>query len=163
MSKGTRAFNFYDAVVDTLQATTGLSQPGGTGIPVYDGPVITDAPPNLYIIIGADDLDSDLPNEVSFTVDSTWRAAPISVKGRSEEIILTGVIIARDGRPNWKSLRTSVDSTFDTVTNALLTVSSFGLSDVVSIVLDAMSLSQTTTENGFEARLTFTFSASFIL
>ena len=161
--KGTRAFDLYDAVVTTLQGTSGFSGPTGDGIVVFDGPVVTDDEPRHYVTIGSTVLAGDDTEESAFTIQSQWQALPVSINGRQEAITLRCGITRWSGDGTWSNLRADVESTLDMIAAALINVQAVGLSGMVGIVLSNFDLIQFPNPNGNAVTLSFDIEASFLL
>jgi hypothetical protein len=62
-------FGVVDALVTGLRAETGYSAPGGTGIPVFDGPTPTGDVPQQYIVVGSRGDDT-----TAGSIETDWHA-----------------------------------------------------------------------------------------
>jgi len=160
---GTTAFALVDALVSTLQATSGLCAPGGSGVPVFDGPVVTDSGDFTYVIIGGRSLSESDTIESGFSSDIDWEYFPVSGGSRREQITVPCAIISWSGYPDWSVIRTSIKSTLDLVSGALLTPSAVGLNKVIKLVITNLELTQEPSPDAAEARLSFDVEASFLL
>ena len=158
---GTRAFDLIDYVVSSLQAGTGLCAPGGTTIPVYDGPVSTQYDPPVYVIVGAYGFaDEDEVPET--TVDAQWASLPIGAGHRSETVSVPCVVAAWSGGQDWSDTRSQVATAFDAVSTVLMTKATWdGLSNIDQIIMTNVRMTQTATDLGIQVMMTFDVDATF--
>ena len=160
---GTKAFDLINVTVAALQATTGLCAPGGTGVPVYDGPVLTDSDLPTCIIIGARGFgDEDADNGTG--IDAEWASLPIGAGSRHESVTVPCVAVAWSGDMNWSTLRATLRAAFDKVTDKLMTPATWDtLAGVETLVLSNMTLTPEATQDGGVLTLTFTIDATFLV
>ena len=158
---GTRAFDLIDYVVSSLQAGTGLCAPGGTTVPVYDGPVSTQYDPPVYVIVGAYGFaDEDEVPET--TVDAQWASLPIGAGHRSETVSVPCVVAAWSGGQDWSGTRSQVATAFDAVSTVLMTKATWdGLSNIDQIIMTNVRITQTATDLGIQVMMTFDVDATF--
>ena len=158
---GTRAFDLIDYVVTSLQAGTGLCAPGGTAVPVYDGPVSTNYDPPVYVIVGAYGFaDEDEVPET--TVDAQWASLPIGAGHRSETVSVPCVVAAWSGGQDWSTTRGQVATAFDAVSTVLMTKTTWdGLSNIDQIIMTNVRMTQTATDLGIQVMMTFDVDATF--
>ena len=158
---GTRAFDLIDYVVTSLQAGTGLCAPGGTTVPVYDGPASTNYDPPVYVIVGAYGFaDEDEVPET--TVDAQWASLPIGAGHRSETISVPCVVAAWSGGQDWSATRGQVATAFDAVSTVLMTKTTWdGLSNIDQIIMTNVRMTQTATDLGIQVMMTFDVDATF--
>ena len=158
---GTRAFDLIDYVVTSLQAGTGLCAPGGTAVPVYDGPASTNYDPPVYVIVGAYGFaDEDEVPET--TVDAQWASLPIGAGHRSETVSVPCVVAAWSGGQDWSDTRGQVAPAFDAVSNVLMTKTTWdGLSNIDQIIMTNVRMTQTATDLGIQVMMTFDVDATF--
>ena len=158
---GTRAFDLINYVVSSLQAGTGLCSPGGTTVPVYDGPVSTQYDPPVYVIVGAYGFaDEDEVPET--TVDAQWASLPIGAGHRSETVSVPCVVAAWSGGQDWSDTRGQVSTAFDAVSTVLMTKATWdGLSNIDQIIMTNVRMTQTATDLGIQVMMTFDVDATF--
>lgn len=119
-----------DGLVTTLRAAAGLGTPGdgSADVPVYDGPVPTNAPVMHFVAVGWDGLDGG--DSESGAWDSEW-AGTGAAAGRDETGRVSCCVIAGDGGDDFAALRRSVWSTMGLVEAALRSSPSIGAGPVV--------------------------------
>lgn len=119
-----------DALVAQLRGTTGFTDPdsGATGVPVFDGPVPTNADVDMFVAVGWDGIDGGDSEAAS------WTSEPGSLgpgADRREEGSVSCVCIAADGSNDFGALRTSVAATIGEVDASIRATPALGLAPVV--------------------------------
>ena len=160
-----RTFDLIDAAVTTLRATSGFCAPGGTGTPVFDGPVVSLDQLNLFVVIGGAGLaDDDDADDTAATFDTEWWTVPIGAGSRHETCDVPCAIVATAGDGEWATLRGQVSDAIDAIGGALITRTAWNsVSQVESVTLTNFALKQTTYADAFAVSLAFDLSASFLL
>jgi hypothetical protein len=164
--KGTRAFDFLDAVVTTLQAAEGFRAPDDQtteGTPVFDGPVVTGEDPELYVVIGATELSDEDTDETGFSVESEWRTVPVQSGHRGEQVTVPCAVVRWAGSGSWSNMRGDVDDVMDSFATALISVAQVGLAGLTYLNVENLELRQVPDDDGLECRLTFDLTAAFLV
>lgn len=156
-----QVYALIDQTVSVLQGTTGLCAPGGTGVPVFDGPVSSQDYPTTYVVVGNYGL-SDEDEIPEITVDAQWASLPISAGGREETVQLPCAIVSWSGGSSWADVRAEAESAFDLVAGGLLTLSAWSaLPNVISVVLTNVRIVQVPSDLGIGVFHKFDVEARF--
>lgn len=100
--------------------TSALAALEGIDAEVYDGPVLSQAEPASYVIIGGQGwADDDDPTP--WTTDAEWRSVPIGAGSREENVTIPCEVTAWSGSGEWADLRSEASALFDDVAGVLLT------------------------------------------
>lgn len=161
----TRLFDLIDSAVAALRLTDGLCEPGDLagGVPVFDGPALTQSDPDDYVIVGARGLgDEDVDN--ASTVDAEWMSVPIQAGSRTESLTIPCAVVAWGGTSSFSTLRTRMQATLDLVAGTLLDRATYDDVDGVSyICLTDFTVEQVAEDDGNVVRATFTLAARTLL
>lgn len=145
-----------DGLVTTLRAATGLGAPGdGSGdVPVYDGPVPTNAPVMHFVAVGWD--GDDTSDSTAAEWESEW-AGMGNGGARDETGTVSCVVIAGDGSDDFPAIRTTALATLATIAAALAAAPAVGAAPTVLWTeLNTGAMQQGVSASGAFVRLAFT-------
>lgn len=159
---GTYLFDVIDGLVATWRTATGMSAPGGDGVPVYDGPGEYGDYETAYVVVGASERDALDGDPTAGTHASEWRTMPVTAGHRDEQVTVPCVIVAQSGDqdggdPQWSALRDDISTVIDALDTALRTRD--GVAESIpqrAVTFSDARLSQEFTPDGSVATFTFT-------
>lgn len=142
-----QAPTLIDAIVTALQAAPEL-----VDVRVIDGPIVADEAPQDWIFVGYDgNPEGDFG---SVSTDQEW--AGIGAKRRDESIAVVCSVVATRQLTDIKSARDRAYALFAVVEDTLREDPSMGMPPPTVAEVTVPTLHQEPTDQGMQARLTFT-------
>lgn len=123
----------FDAVIDglvaTLRAAAGLGAPGtGSGVPVYDGPVPTDAPVQRFVAVGWDGNDDTESEALAWDHEFAAMGVPVV---QDETGVVDCALIVEDGSNDYAALRSTAATVLGYVSDAVAAAPALGAAPTV--------------------------------